>query len=112
MRLDYSNAGFKAGFKHGARRALSSLIGNHHVGRPVWPAPPMPTVNAFLQVHGGTSMSRTEFDQAETEWYAMLDERNHVFNRYLQGMRAGNIATWVAAIILFIGFCLLVGRLI
>ncbi|WP_158276252.1 hypothetical protein [Bifidobacterium callitrichidarum] len=57
-------------------------------------------------------MSRTEFNHAESEWYAMLDERNRVFDRYLQGMRAGNITTWLAAVILFVGCCLLASWLI
>ena len=90
---DYSRSGFKTGFTIGCKQALAALTGRRFQFIP-WPAPSMPTVGEHLEQYSGTTMSATDFDRAEHDWYAMLDERKQAFSRFLNGYRVGCATCW------------------
>lgn len=98
--MDYTDSGFKAGFAHGMRVCLTAMCFRPFRHEP-WPAPPMPSLREHLEAYGGTGMSPADFDRCETDWYRMLDERRHMFDRYLLGMRCARCAVFAAWILAF-----------
>ena len=98
--MDYTDSGFKAGFAHGMHVCLTAMLFRPFRHEP-WPAPPMPSLRNHLEAYGGTRMSPADFDRCETDWYRMLDERQHAFDRYLLGMRGARYAVFGMWIIAF-----------
>ena len=82
--MDYTDSGFRAGFRRGLRVAWDAMCFRPFRFEP-WPAPPMPSLREHLEAYGGTRMSPADFDRCEDAWYRMLDERNRMFDRYLTG---------------------------
>lgn len=98
--MDYTDSGFKAGFAHGMHVCLTAMLFRPFRHEP-WPAPPMSSLRNYLEAYGGTRMSPADFDRCETDWYRMLDERQHAFDRYLLGMRCARYAVFGMWIIAF-----------
>lgn len=98
---DYSHSGFITGFAIGYKQALDAIAGRRFHYTP-WPAPSIPTISEHLEQHGGTSMSAAEFDQAEQEWHAMLNERQQAFDRFLNGYRIGCAACGLTTVICWV----------
>lgn len=97
--MDYTDSGFRAGFRRGLRVAWDAMRFRPLRHEP-WPSPPMPSLRDHLEAYGGTRMSPADFDRCETDWYRMLDERNHMFDRYLLGMHCARYAVsgmWIIA---------------
>ena len=78
--MDYTDSGFRAGFRRGLRVAWDAMRFRPLRHEP-WPSPPMPSLRDHLEAYGGTRMSPADFDRCETDWYRMLDERNRMFDR-------------------------------
>lgn len=98
--MDYMGSGFRAGFRRGLRVAWDAMCFRPFRFEP-WPAPSMPSLREHLEAYGGTRMSPADFDRCETDWYRMLDERQHAFDRYLLGMRCARYAVFAAWILAF-----------
>lgn len=97
--MDYTDSGFRAGFRRGLRVVWDAMCFRPFRFEP-WPAPPMPSLRDHLEAYGGTRMGPADFDRCETDWYRMLDERNRMFDRYLTGMRCARYAVsgmWIIA---------------
>lgn len=97
--MDYTDSGFRAGFRRGLRVAWDAMRFCPLRHEP-WPSPPMPSLRDHLEAYGGTRMSPADFDRCETDWYRMLDERNRMFDRYLLGMHCARYAVsgmWIIA---------------
>lgn len=97
--MDYMGSGFRAGFRRGLRVAWDAMCFRPFRFEP-WPAPLMPSLREHLEAYGGTRMSPADFDRCETDWYRLLDERQHAFDRYLLGMRCARYAVfgmWILA---------------
>ena len=105
--MDYTDSGFRAGFRRGLRVAWDAMRFRPFRHEP-WPAPPMPSLREHLEAYGGTRMSPADFDRCETDWYRMLDERNRMFDRYLTGMRCARYVLFGAWILMFAAVGLLV----
>lgn len=82
--MDYTGSGFRAGFRRGLRVAWDAMCFRPLRFEP-WPAPSMPSLREHLESYGGIGMTAADFDRCEKDWYRMLDERQHAFDRYLLG---------------------------
>lgn len=105
--MDYTDSGFRAGFRRGLRVVWDAMCFRPFRFEP-WPAPPMPSLRDHLEAYGGTSMDPADFDRCETDWQRMLDERNRMFDRYLTGMRCARYAVFAGWILIFAAVGLLV----
>lgn len=97
--MDYTDSGFRAGFRRGLRVAWDAMCFRPFRFEP-WPSPPMPSLREHLEAYGGTRMSPADFDRCEDAWCRMLDERNRMFDRYLTGMRCARyvlFGVWILA---------------
>ncbi len=85
---------FKQGFKHGWHvnmRSMRRIItGDYHADKPFYvnPLPSLPSIRAWLEQHGGTSMNAQELDACLQDYQHMLDERDKNMDDYIKGMRS------------------------
>lgn len=78
-------------------------------GRPIAdPCGPMPTVAAWLESYGGSSMDAATFDECERDWYRLLDERRRQTSRYVDGYAVGTVLRGVLAAVALIAVGILV----
>lgn len=97
--MDYTDSGFRAGFRRGLRVAWDAMRFRPLRHEP-WPSPSMPSLREHLESYGGIGMTAADFDRCEKDWYRMLGERNRMFDRYLTGMRCARyvlFGVWILA---------------